>query len=149
LFPMETIYPFRGSNSVNWGPISLAGCAGNRRPIGTRIGEQTGLTWVQGFTSYSRPSVPALGRCSCSFSDCSLLSRLRVKRSRALRGRNPTRDNPADGVPMALVPSRHAGGRGHPLLPPGHRTLEPSLRKSHRSPSRTLAPAVSRSSCPS
>jgi len=37
-------------------------------------------------------SGPAPGRCSCSSPACSVPSRRRVKRSRALRGRNPTRD---------------------------------------------------------
>src|SRR5262249_39756665 len=63
---------------------------------------------------------------SCSFRPGGLPSGRRVKRSRALRGRNPTRDSSADGAPMALrtVAPNRAGGRG-PF--PGHRTPEPCL----------------------
>ena len=39
--------------------------------------------------------------CSCFVTARSLLCCRRVKRSRALRGRNPTRDSPADGAPRA------------------------------------------------
>src|SRR5580692_6870266 len=40
--------------------------------------------------------------CSCSSTAYGLRCRRRMKRSQALRGRNRTRDNPADGAPMAL-----------------------------------------------
>ena len=60
---------------------------------------------------------PLLCSCSC----CFVLLRFagQVKRSRALRGRNPTRDSLADGAPMVhLLPAPvHPRGRGPAFLP--------------------------------
>ena len=80
------------------------GTFGNRQAKGAHIGEQTGPTRVQGYTGRGGRCRPGPGPCSCSMQACSLPSGRRVKRSRALRGRNPTRDSPADGVPMARGP---------------------------------------------
>jgi hypothetical protein len=56
-------------------------------------------------------------------------SRHSVKRSRALRGRNPARDSRADGAPKARAPLL-LGRRGSLLWSPALRTPEPCLRKS-------------------
>jgi hypothetical protein len=48
-----------------------------------------------------------------------------VKRSRALRGRNPTRDNQADGAPRVHRAPDHRGGRGPPLVPPSDTGVMP------------------------
>jgi hypothetical protein len=57
--------------------------------------------------SICRPRKPRLGRTlgRAEFRSYLLSSQRRVKRRRALRARNPPRDNPADGVPMV-----HLGG---------------------------------------
>jgi hypothetical protein len=45
--------------------------------------------------------------CYCLYIILSIRCYRRVKRSQALRGRNLARDNPVDGAPMALIPSRY------------------------------------------
>src|SRR4051794_35035031 len=73
---------------------------------------------------------PPLALWSGSWRASGVRSGRRVKRSLALRGRNPTRDSPADGAPKA--PPAHAGGRGAFSRAFGHR--------SHASENPTVAP---------
>jgi hypothetical protein len=71
---------------------------------------------------------------SCSYGAVLLRFVRRVKRSRALRRRNPTRDSPADGAPMVHLFEAHTLPQllGTAFLPPiGHRSL--CLRKSRGS----------------
>src|SRR5262249_44885363 len=91
------------------------------------MGAQNGPTSVLGFTSLG-PCVTALPLpWSCWPGAVALPCRRRVKRSRGLGGRNPTRDNPADGAPRALP-----GGPPTTLVDggpfPSPRTPEPCLQ---------------------
>ena len=120
---------------------------GNRRVKGAHIGAKKGPTGVHGFTGCGWSFEQARKLWSCSSTAFGLPWRRRVKRSRALRGRNPTRDNLADGAPMALlrVALNHQVVEG-PFHSIGHRTPELCLRKSTVALAAT-SPLITRSSC--
>jgi hypothetical protein len=71
--------------------------------------------------------------CYCCSTSSRLRCRRRVKRSRALRGRNPTRDNSADGAPMALFKMAPVHDRWTGAFT-CHRTPESCLKKSKLRP---------------
>jgi len=125
-----TNFPFSGSVSSS-GRIAglgrgVTGC-GSLRPSCGRSHQTQSISW-----SCSVPFLPGI-------------IATRVKRRWALRARNPPRDNPADGAPMALVlPGSQAEPGG--LWASCHRTPEPCLRKRTGMLSGTSSSAL-RTSC--
>jgi hypothetical protein len=121
--------------------------SGNGRAKRTHMGAQNGPTSVLEFTSLGRCFTTVSLPCSCSRGTFSLPSGRRVKRSRALRGRNPTRDSSADGAPRALQgrprPRWWTGASLFPTL--GHRSYA-SENPSVTPPA--ASPPVTRPSCP-
>ena len=87
-----------------WGRRHCVCSFGNRQAKGTHIGTQNGPTWVQRYTTRGQSVGLAAPLWSCSRGALLLRFLRRAKRSRALRGRNSTRDSPADGAPMVHLP---------------------------------------------
>ena len=125
------------------------GCNGKQQDHELVIGKQKGPTSASkrdppGFKGILRGASPLAAAalvCSCSPIVVLLPFARRVKRSRALRGRNPTRDSSADGAPMGASlgprPTLVAGGllsshpsdtRVHASENPGGLGAEPPRR---------------------
>ncbi len=88
--------------------------------------------WSPVLVSWSKPILPELWtmlfkRFTIASVALLLQSYFRAKRSRALRGRNPTRDNSGDGEPMMSAPLVQTQAEHAVLV---FRTPEPKPRKS-------------------